>query len=96
MIDTLSFERKPSSVGGGGGGGEPVVRAPNRAEGRPGGLGVRVDWEVMDKLAFFNETCSNVAKRKEAKEQGGTENGGGGGQGNGEAQPAKKRAKEEK
>ena len=62
MLDTI--ESTPlSDVEGGGGGvhggvalGEPVVRAPN-SEGL-GGLGVRVDWAAMDKLAFYNERIS--------------------------------------
>jgi hypothetical protein len=31
------------------------VHAPNSAEGLPGGLGVRVDWEEMNRLAFFKK-----------------------------------------
>ena len=58
MLDTI--ESTPvSNVEEGGGGvalGEPVVHAPN-SEGL-GGLGVRVDWLAMEKLAFYNERIS--------------------------------------
>jgi L-alanine-DL-glutamate epimerase-like enolase superfamily enzyme len=46
MKDVLEFVKD--------GGGQLTVHPPNSAE-RPGGLGVRVDWVEMDRLAFFNQ-----------------------------------------
>jgi L-alanine-DL-glutamate epimerase-like enolase superfamily enzyme len=46
MIDVLTY------------GADGRVHAPNSADGLPGGLGVRVDWDEMDRLAFFKKVIS--------------------------------------